>query len=157
MTNNQIGGLVVGLIVVVGGIAALMYGFSGTADTITPAPAGSANAADTTTASTTAAETTSGVVTASAITLTASTATLRGVVTTKGVSTAYWFEYSADPLLGAVLNRTTTRTTLVGGAGAVNVQANVSGLSTSTKYYYRIVAENTTGTVHGETATFNTN
>ena len=85
-----------------------------------------------------------------------STATLNGAVNPRGVETTYWFEYSSDPLIGAVLVRTTPRVSLSAGSNQVSVGADVSGLSSSTTYYFRIVAENSLGTVRGDRGSFKT-
>lgn len=96
------------------------------------------------------------VATRSATDATASTATLHGTVAANGASTIYWFEYSSDPLLGSLLNRRTAHISL-GAAGApASVQADVTNLSSSTKYYFHLVAENSAGTVYGNRMSFNT-
>lgn len=96
------------------------------------------------------------VTTRNASNMTSSKATLHGAVNPNRAETAYWFEYSSDSLLGAVLIRTTPRVSLGAGSTQVTVEADVSGLSSSTVYYFRIVAENSFGVVRGERASFNT-
>ena len=88
---------------------------------------------------------------------TASTATMHGTVTANGAATTYWFEYSTDPLLVAASNRATSHVTVSANAVQAAVQANIAGLTPSTMYYFRIVAQNNGGTVRGERASFSTN
>lgn len=96
------------------------------------------------------------VTTRNASNVTSSTATLHGAVNPNRAETEYWFEYSSDSLLGAVLIRRTSRTLLNAGSSQVSVEADVSGLSSSTTYYYRIVAENSEGVVRGDRQSFKT-
>jgi hypothetical protein len=93
--------------------------------------------------------------TASASDITDSTATLHGSIDPNGSPTIYWFEYSADPLLGAVLIKKTPQITFTSG-GAGQVEAKIVGLTGSSTYYYRLVAGNKHGTVRGERFSFNT-
>lgn len=83
-------------------------------------------------------------------------ATLRGTVNPSGAQTTYWFEYSTDSLLGSVLLKTTPHTSAGSAVGTASVTANVSNLASGTKYYYRIVAQNSAGTVRGDNQTFTT-
>ena len=84
------------------------------------------------------------------------TATLRGTVNPNGAQTTYWFEYSTDSLLGSVLLKTTAQRSAGGARATVSVQADVSSLSSGTAYYYRIVAQNSLGTIRGENQSFTT-
>ncbi len=74
----------------------------------------------------------------------------------RGAEITYWFEYSADPLLGLILIRKTSRISLITDSNQRLVKADVSGLTSSTKYYFRIVTENSAGIVRGERVSFNT-
>lgn len=83
-------------------------------------------------------------------------ATLNGRVNPNGDSTTYWFEYSVDSLLGSILG-STSRTQVAGaGRAEVSVSAKVTGLGNDTKYFYRLVAQNSQGTVRGDVETFQT-
>jgi len=91
-----------------------------------------------------------------ATSISSSNASLRGTVDPNGGETTYWFEYSTDSLLGNVLLKTTPRSSAGAGTNGVPVQAEVTGLSSKTSYYVRLVAENSKGTVRGEKVTFKT-
>ncbi len=88
--------------------------------------------------------------------ISSSTAVLHGVVNPNAAETQYWFEYSTDTLLGSVLLNSTPEVTLASGANNVSVTANLSNLAPKTKYYMRLVAENSLGTVRGDEITFTT-
>lgn len=88
--------------------------------------------------------------TQAAIVVANSAATLRATIDPNGSPTTYWFEYSSDPQLGAILVRTTPHISLVGDTVKVSVEVDVSGLTGSTTYYYRIIAQNNGGIVRGE-------
>ncbi len=160
----MIGALIIGAIVILGGIAFFMYGSSGsttTNNTTTVLPGDTSGGAvtNTTYSSTTTTTTTAGVPvgsTKAATDITSTMAKLHATVSASGAPTTYWFEYSADPLLGAVLNHSTVHVAIVAAADQAPVFADVSGLSTSTKYYFRIVTQNSAGLVRGDTVTFNT-
>lgn len=96
------------------------------------------------------------VVTRNASGVTKSTATLHGTVNANSADITYWFEYSSDPLLGAILNRTTPKVTINASTNSMPVSAGVSELSSSTTYYFRIVAQNSAGTVLGDRVSFKT-
>jgi len=84
------------------------------------------------------------------------TATLRGTVNPYSSQTTYWFEYSIDSSLVSAL-KTTPHRSAGGAAATVSIETNVSGLSSNTTYYYRTVAQNSSGTVRGELISFKTN
>lgn len=88
--------------------------------------------------------------------MTSSTAMLHGMIGTNGAEVSYWFEYSSDPLLGQILIRRTSRTVLNTDSTQFPVEADVSALSKSTKYYVRLVIENGADTVRGSRVSFNT-
>src|SRR3989338_2756618 len=85
-----------------------------------------------------------------------SSVTMKGAVNPNGAETRYWFEYGVDSLLGSILGSTTK--TNVAGSGTENVQVstNVSGLNRNTRYYYRVIAENSYGLTRGDIANFKT-
>jgi phosphodiesterase/alkaline phosphatase D-like protein len=83
-------------------------------------------------------------------------ATLNGRVNPNGAETTYWFEYSEDSLLGTILGGNTGTQIIPAGTSNVNVQTNVSGLKQDTRYYYRLVARNSAGTVQGSIVSFRT-
>jgi len=84
------------------------------------------------------------------------TATLRGTVDANGAETMYWFEYSTDSLLGSVLLKATAEKSAGAGTSDVSVTADVSGLSSDTNHYFRLVAQNSQGTDRGDRETFKT-
>src|SRR3989344_2521655 len=94
--------------------------------------------------------------TRSASGVSAATATLNGRVNPNGDETTYWFAYSTDSLLGAVLRSTTARQSAGSGTNPVSVEANVSDLNPKTTYFFRLVAENSMGVVRGDRVTFTT-
>lgn len=83
-------------------------------------------------------------------------ATLRGTVNPNGTQTTYWFEYSTDSLLGSVLLKSTSQKSIGNAQATASVESDVSSLSAHTNYYYRIVAQNSAGTVRGDKQTFTT-
>lgn len=82
------------------------------------------------------------------------TAVVAGTVNPYGVQTSYWFEYATDPKFAAV--KTSQKKSLGAVSTTVSVQATLTGLKTATTYYVRIVAENSGGTVKGDSQTFQT-
>ena len=88
--------------------------------------------------------------------MTSSTATLHAVVYPHGAEISYWFEYSSDPFLWQVLNRKTSRVLLITDSDQTLIEADISGLSSSTKYYFRVVADIGAGPVRGDRVSFNT-
>jgi len=79
-------------------------------------------------------------------------ATLTGAVDPEGLRTTYRFEYGTDPGYGA----STAPATLPVVAGTEEVSAPLTGLTPSTTYHYRLVAENRSGTTAGPDRTFTT-
>ncbi|MES2203339.1 MAG: hypothetical protein V4474_03405 [Patescibacteria group bacterium] len=84
-----------------------------------------------------------------------SSVTLNGTVNPHNVASTYWFEYGTTPLLTDILGTVSATQTLTGEA-TTNVSVNVEGLSTNTKYYYRVAARNPQGTVAGDIVSFTT-
>jgi hypothetical protein len=92
------------------------------------------------------------VVTTSAATNVASfSATLNGSVYPHGLTTTVYFQYGTTTSYG--LHTVPQSHT---GNTYLNVSANISGLSASTTYHFRIVATNSFGTTHGGDRTFTT-
>lgn len=85
-----------------------------------------------------------------------STATFHGVIDSQGDEVSYWFEYSADPLLGQILIRRTPRVVLITDSNAFSIEAEVRGLTNRTKYYVRLVVANGINIVRGNRIVFYT-
>jgi hypothetical protein len=94
--------------------------------------------------------------TRSAASVSASTATLRASVVPNGPATTYWFEYSKNPLSSSVDLLVTSTTIVAAGMDAIPVSTDITNLASSTTYYFRVVAQNTSGTVRGGSMTFQT-
>lgn len=88
--------------------------------------------------------------TGSATDMTSDSATLNGTVNAYGMETTVWFEYGTNK--GSYGNTSSTQT--VSGTGDTTVSASINGLTSETTYYYRIVAQNSAGTVYGTENTF---
>ena len=93
-----------------------------------------------------------GAVTQPATDITATSATLNGTVSPNREDTTYYFQYGTTSALG-----TETALTPVGaGDRAVRVSVDLAGLAPTTRYHYRIVAQNASGTTLGKRRTFTT-
>ena len=78
-------------------------------------------------------------------------ATLNGSVDAHGLTTTVYFQYGTTTSYGhATLNQIKTGNTYQ------SISANISGLTASTTYHFRIVATNSGGTRHGSDRTFTT-
>lgn len=84
------------------------------------------------------------------------TVTFSGKVNPNGVDTSYWFEYSKDAMFGDILGTITAPDPLTAGITTVQVSLDISGLTNSTKYYYRLVGKNQFGTTPGNVVFFTT-
>lgn len=92
------------------------------------------------------------VVTSSATSVSALGATLVGRVNPNGQATNYYFQYGTSTAY-----KSKTATTAIGnGTSSVTLTIPVTGLSANTKYHFRIVATNATGTSRGTDRTFTT-
>jgi tetratricopeptide (TPR) repeat protein len=91
------------------------------------------------------------VITSPATNVTISSATLNGPVDPHGLTTNVHFQYGTTTSYGL----TTANQTKTGNAYQ-NVAANISGLTASTTYHFRIVGTNTSGTTYGRDRTFTT-
>ncbi|MES3005625.1 MAG: fibronectin type III domain-containing protein [Patescibacteria group bacterium] len=96
------------------------------------------------------------VVTSAATAIKTSMATINGIVNPNNAETTYWFEYSTDPLLSSVLLKSTSHKSAGSGSADVSIAANISSLTASTTYYFRLVAQNNQGILHGATLSFTT-
>ena len=84
--------------------------------------------------------------------ITFQSARLNGSVDANKQATNYFFQYGTTIALG-----TQTAGTPAGGADkAVRVSTDIAGLAPVTKYYYRIVAQNSSGTALGKRRSFTT-
>jgi hypothetical protein len=92
------------------------------------------------------------VVSGPASAITASGASLAGTVDRNGLATTFVFEYGTTLSFGSI----TPADDVSGGSGATAVSASVSGLSSNTTYYYRLVAASSAGTSLGVVRSFNT-
>ncbi len=95
--------------------------------------------------------------TIAATSITTTSATLNGTVNPNGGATTYWFESSANPLFTLPLYHTTSKTVIDADAGVVSVSSDVTGLTSGTTYYFRLVAQNSAGITRGDRMTFTTN
>ena len=90
------------------------------------------------------------VTTGSATNVTATSATVTGTVNANGLSTTAWFEYGT--VKGTYGSKSSTQT--VTGSNDTTVSATITGLTAETTYYYRIAAQNNSGTSYGSEMTF---
>jgi len=90
--------------------------------------------------------------TSSATNVAKTTANLNGQINPKNSATTYWFEYGLTSNLGTVTSFKTSDS----NNSSLSVLASVSGLQQSTKYYFRLYAQNQFGTVSGDTVSFTT-
>jgi len=84
------------------------------------------------------------VVTTAASSVTANSGTANGTVNPNGTATTAWFEWGTSSTLATSTN--TASQSAGSGTSAVSLNANLSGLSANTTYYYRIAAQNSAGT-----------
>jgi hypothetical protein len=91
------------------------------------------------------------VITNSATNVASSSVTLNGSVDPHGLTTTVYFQYGTTTSYGH-----STATQSKTGNTYQNVAANISGLTASTTYHFRIVATNSAGTVYGSDKTFTT-
>jgi len=92
--------------------------------------------------------------TGSASSITYNAATLAGTVNPNDADTHVWFLYGTSSTLSGATQ--TTSQDLGSGTTTTAISANLSGLSPSTKYYYEVVAQNSTGTTDGTINSFTT-
>jgi hypothetical protein len=92
------------------------------------------------------------VTTTAASNVSSNSATLNGSANANLFATTTYFQWGTTTSYGS----TTASQSIGSGSLAVNVSANLSGLSPSTTYHYRLVASNSLGTINGADATFTT-
>jgi len=80
-------------------------------------------------------------------------ATLNGLVNPNDLSTTVTFEYGESTAYG---NQATADQSPLTGSANTSVSANITGLSASTTYHYRVVATNSASTVNGADQLFTT-
>jgi len=90
------------------------------------------------------------VTTGSTSNVTATSATLTGTVNANGQSTTAWFEYGT--VKGTYGSKSSTKT--VTGSNDTTVSITITGLTAETTYYYRVAAQNNSGTSYGSEMTF---
>ena len=78
-------------------------------------------------------------------------ATLNGSVDPHGLTTTVYFQYGTTTSYGS-----TTLSQIKTGNTYQSISANISGLTASTTYHFRIVATNSSGTRYGSDRTFTT-
>ncbi|HVP02283.1 MAG TPA: hypothetical protein VMT10_06915 [Solirubrobacteraceae bacterium] len=91
------------------------------------------------------------VVTGNARATQATSATLTGSLDPRGAATSFHFEYGTTTKYGSV-----TADQTADGSGSRSVSAPITGLSAYTKYHFRLVATNATGTARGADRTLTT-
>ncbi|MFA5794764.1 MAG: hypothetical protein WC980_06835, partial [Candidatus Brocadiia bacterium] len=80
------------------------------------------------------------------------TASFYGNLNPNGLATAVYFEYGATTAYGT----TTTSQSAGSGTTSTSASADITGLTASTTYHFRMVATNSAGTSYGTDQTFNT-
>lgn len=85
-----------------------------------------------------------------ATSVTQSSAVMNGNVTPNGANTYAWFEWGMGSSFG---NATAS---INYGTGATSFNSSLTNLSANTTYYYRAVAQNSQGTVYGNSMSFTT-
>jgi len=87
--------------------------------------------------------------------LSISGATLHGSVIPNGLATNAYFEWGTDNTF--VTPNVTPSQAMGSDLASHQISANLTGLTTGTKYYFRVVATNSAGTSKGAPASFTTN
>jgi len=150
MNNNLIIGILAAIIIIGGGIWLMNTGSlnSGTVATSTPQTAD-----DTSGQPTVSSASAPRVITGTLVVASNSSAVLTGKIVPNGAQTSYWYEYGTTTNLGS---RTAPQTI---GSGYTNISAPafIAGLTANTNYSFRLVAQNSSGTVNGDTLSFTTN
>ncbi len=147
MNNNTLIGALAA-VVIIGGGAWLLSNYMGSGTATSTPQAATGNGTPTTQTQSAPVVTTGSLVVASN-----STALLTGKIYPNGAQTSYWYEYGRTSSLGS---RTDTQNI---GSGYTNIDAPgfLTGLSPNTSYNFRLVAQNSAGTVSGAIVSFTTN
>jgi uncharacterized protein YkwD len=90
--------------------------------------------------------------TLAATSVSATSATLNANVTPNGLATTAWFEWGTNAALASYAS--TPAQSAGSGTTSVPVDAALPGLSTGTTYYYRVAANNSSGTSRGTIVSF---
>jgi len=93
-----------------------------------------------------------GATTGAASNLAQSSATVAGTVNPNGTATSYYFQYGTSTSYGS----TTPSADAGSGTADTPASANLTGLTSSTTYHYRVVAVSSVGTTDGADQTFTT-
>jgi hypothetical protein len=91
--------------------------------------------------------------TINATSITPTNASFNGFVDTGGAAASAWFEYGTDLNFG---ESTTLDAFNWNGGYSGDYSTNISGLTADTTYYFRAVAQNSTGRVYGNVVSFTT-
>ncbi|MEX2055284.1 MAG: sialidase family protein, partial [Candidatus Andersenbacteria bacterium] len=81
-------------------------------------------------------------------------ATLNGTVNPNGLATTAYFEWGTSNTLAT--STATPSQSIAPGTSTVSVTANLTGLSPTTTYYFRVVGQNSAGTQRGSIASYMT-
>ncbi|MDB4983999.1 MAG: hypothetical protein JWM20_178 [Patescibacteria group bacterium] len=92
------------------------------------------------------------VITGSSSTPSDTAAIVAGTISPNGAFTSYWFEYGTSSNLGSK----TPNQSVGSGYATTSAPGYITGLAKSTKYYFRLVAENQYGRTNGTTYSFQT-
>jgi len=92
------------------------------------------------------------VTTASTTNITTSSSTFNGTVTANGTATTLWFEYGTSLSYGS----STSPQSAGSGVLPIFLSTSTEGLAPGSQYYVRAVANNSGGTVYGDSDTFTT-
>ena len=96
------------------------------------------------------------VTTSNASAIGTSTAMLHGTIDPKGLEMTYWFEYSTNSSFVSTPLGATPHLSFGAGTAPQSISATIVGLSRSTTYYVRLVAQNNLTVVRGDRVSFKT-
>ncbi len=160
---NKTMSIVGGIIIIVLAVAVYMLAYPSTNTAVTNATStvsgevqGDVTGADTTTSPDTDIETVTGTTpdatTNASVAPTDTTSVVTGTVNPNGATTDYWYEYGITASLG----KQSPTQTVGSGRTATLAPGYITGLTKSTTYYYRLVAQNQYGKSTGKTLTLRT-